>query len=63
MDVELYIENLSSKMEEMRILWNNKIIRWFDNDPKHKNIHAYEFFPKNIRIIGLLIYYPDLNSI
>ena len=46
MDVELYIENLSSKMEEMRILWNNKIIRWFDNDPKHKNIHAYEFFPK-----------------
>ena len=46
MDAELYIEILSSKIEEMNITLR------FDNDPKHKILHAHEFNQKNnIKII------------
>ena len=44
MDAELDTEILSIKIEEMKILCYNKIIHQFDNDPKHINLRAYEFY-------------------
>ena len=44
MDFKLYTEILSSRIEEMKILWEYKIILQFDNDDKHKSLQADEFY-------------------
>ena len=46
MDSKLYTEIISSRIEEMRILWEYKINLQFDNNPKHKNLQADEFINK-----------------
>ena len=55
---------MSSRIEEIKVLWVNKIILQFDNDSKHKNLQAYEFYQENkIRIIDWMSYSPYLNSL
>ena len=46
MDDELYIEVLSSKIEDMKKLCDDKIILQFYNDQKHKIFHTYDFNKK-----------------
>ena len=46
MDYGLYTEILISKIEEIKILCDNKNIFQFDNDHKYKSLHAYEFNKK-----------------
>ena len=45
MDAELSTEILSIKIEEMKVfLTITNLFFNFYNNPKHKNLHAYEFY-------------------
>ena len=49
MDAEVSTEILSSKIEEMKFFYNNKIIhQFFNNNLKHKDFNAYEFYQGKI---------------
>ena len=46
MNSKLYIKILSRRIEEMKVLWENKIILQFDTDPKHKIFKLMNFIKK-----------------
>ena len=46
MNVELSAKILSIKIEEIKVFTITKLFFNFYNNPKHKNLHAYEFYKK-----------------